>query len=370
MHNDHASICKPNFSLFCLVMNVEHLPKEDDLVNAIIQGKSDHALYLTCQFIHNGLHTEIENVFIEVSSRVGMYSLMPYVATWNIINTQLQELIDSDEFDITNVLKMTTMLSLLHQRLYILADGKEVRQTQAKLRKEVLDYFPENARLTSRGADLFSHIIPETPDLNAFVHRILSGFLHLFEKKKAHELYTCLTYLSKRQINIPLPNTWPAPDEQNAKTGDPIWLLWGMILLYFNNQNVATNWKLFCCNWRKKFKSKRTGLLIGIAHTFSEQRNDLVWSKHDEHVLENVHKLASELWLEFVRHAKADDYEETFSSSESNIMDYFEPRGEARPCPDTHAFLISTPAKKFIDISGKSTKIDLRQKTTKIKKLD
>lgn len=346
---------------------------EAQLTEAIVHGKSDVALYLTCVYIHNQWCNELEDVFIHMCARIGEQATLPFVTTWTLVCERLFKLIQGDEYHIVDVLTMTTMLSLLHKRVAIQnvhENSRTMKRQQVK--KEILEYFPEKARLSHRGTEVFDRIITKTPaDLNAFVHRILAGFMRLFELKQVHEVYQSLVYISKRRVQLPLPHTWPAPDEETAKQGDPIWLLWGMMLLYFGTSDVATNWKLFCHNFKKKHKVQRLGLLYGISFGMDVATNPLLWTPQEEHVLWKIKEVAPTLWADFLEQnqsspATADEPESPF--------DYFEPRGtQARhDRSDAHAYMLPALSPvKSIEVNQRSQgKSDLRPKLTKIKKVE
>ena len=355
----------------------KHTEMESQLIDAIVHGKSDVALYLTCMYLHEKLHTELEDVFIQLCAQIGEKSSLPFVATWQHVCKKLWDLIESDECHISDVMIMTTMLSLLYKRLEIQNAEESKKFKRQQVKKEILEYFPEKARLSYRGMEVFEKIIPKAPeDLNAFVHRILAGFMRLFEQKQVHEVFQSLVYLSKRRLQLPLPTTWPAPEEEIAKQGDPIWLLWGMILLYFNSSDVATNWRLFCQNFKKKHKGQRLGLLYGISFHLDVATNPLIWTPQEENTLWKVTEMAPSLWADFLQHKKDESVEDAESEGE-DLLTYFEPRGTQRQYEaHTHEYMIppvsTSSATKSIEVLGNrnSGKADLRQKLTRIKKVE
>lgn len=352
----------------------KHAEMESQLVDAIRHGQSDVALYTTCLFVHQELHTELENVFIQLCAQIGEQSTIPFVATWSHVCVELLKLVESDEMHISDVLRMTTMISLLHNRLAIQnTDERNKKFKRHQVKKEIMEYFPEKARLSYRGVEVFDRIVPKAPeDLNAFVHRVLAGFTRLLEQKMVHEVYQSLVYISKKRIQLPLPTTWPAPDEEHAKQGDPIWLLWGMVLLYFRSAEVATNWKLFCQNFKKKHKVQRAGLLYGLSFHLDVATNQLIWTPQEERVLQKINDIAPTLWADFLEHNAPQDDEQP----EESLMDYFEPRRTHTNTSITATYACATPTiapVKSIEVLGNSRsqgKSDLRPKLTKIKKIE
>jgi hypothetical protein len=300
------------------------MPKRGELFKAsIIDRDSTQALYLTCSYIIKKQYSFLEDEWINMSSHIGKKDAMPFGKTWNIINKDLVELIESDEFHIQKALLCTTKLMLLNQRDI---DTHKTMHVQ-RLRNMIIGCFPDKASLSEVGKQMFQRILPpENHEHYSFYNRILAGFSKLFSDENYDDMHNGLEYISRKKLILPMINIWPAPSDTDASIGDPCWLLWGALLLYYkNNENIATNFKLFSSNWRKNIRNDRIGLLWGIPYCIQES-TETIWTDHDITIFEKVKNITSELWnFALNEHKKPDIKSESeFETSEKkNIHDFY-----------------------------------------------
>jgi hypothetical protein len=266
------------------------------LVLAIVQGESDNAMYWTCMCLGNGNHAQLEDAWIEVTARIGARQVMPFKETWAAVNRALLEVLKADALHVSDAIAMTGMLYLLYHRTNA-AGGAGSAEHFSKLRKEILDFFPEGAMLSYRGQQQFARILSHTgSETHAFMHRVLAGLGRLLEKEDSLNLHRALEYISRKKVQLKLPHVWPAPSTQLADKGDPVWFLWGaMLCLLPNDAHVATLWELYQYNWRTGAKTARAGLLWGVAHML-QAGVGYVWRKEELDVLERARGVAPELW--------------------------------------------------------------------------
>ena len=264
------------------------------LVQAILRGESDNALYWTCMCLRSANHHLVEDAWIELSARIGAKQVMPFRDTWMSVNRALLQLINEDSMHISDALQMTGMLFILFHR-------QNTNQDQTKhfstLRKEILDYFPEGASLSHRGQLQMARILPNPGSPTyPFVQRVLAGFGKLIDQQDSVNVHRALEYISRKKLQLPLPHVWPAPTTELADKGDPLWFLWGGMLLFLpGNENVDVLWNLYQHQWKPSTKTQRAGLLWGVAHLL-QQGVGYVWSKEEAAILEKVGKMAPDLW--------------------------------------------------------------------------
>lgn len=275
--------------------NAARKANSEALVQAILQGESDNALYWSCMCLRNKEIEQLEDAWIEVSARIGAKQVMPYRDTWIQTNRTLWNLIQSDEMHVSDVLQMTGKLYILYHKQTHSSDDKT--KHVIKLRKEIIDFFPEGATLSYRGQQQLGRIIPNPgAPSHDFVQRVLAGLSRLIEKEDTLNIHRALEYISRKKLQIPLPHVWPAPTTELADKGDPVWFLWGAMLLFFHqNSDVALLWELYTHQWKATCKGTRAGLLWGVAHMLQNGVSQ-VWLREEIHILEKVAKLAPELW--------------------------------------------------------------------------
>lgn len=285
------------------------------LVRSVIQGESDNALYWTCMCLRGKKHGQLEDAWIEISARIGAKQVMPFKETWISVNSALFQLIKTDELHICDAVQMTGMLFLLYHRQTSSTGGGA--EHFSKLRKEILEYFPEGAMLSSRGQQQFARIIPPLgAHSHLFVHRVLAGLGRLVEKEDIVNVHRALEYISRKKLQIPMPNVWPAPSLELADKGDPVWFLWGAMMCMFpQNTHVSILWELYNHQWRHCVKTNRAGLLWGIAHMMQDGVG-YVWQKEERAILEKSREIAPELWASINDVEGNDNDEEPYGKDE------------------------------------------------------
>ena len=270
------------------------MPKRGELFKAAIEDNdSTQALYITCLYILKHQFGYLEDEWISMSSYIGKKEGMSFGKTWGAVNSNILTIIEAPEFHIQTALLCTTQLMLLNQR----DTDKQSQLHVQHLRNSVIAFFPDKALLSAQGKQTFASIIPPADhEFYAFYNRILAGFSKIIVENKYDDIRTGLEYISRKRLILPLQNIWPAPTENDAKGGDPCWLLWGMLLsIYPTNVNVATNYKLFCLNWRKSVRNERIGLLWGIPYAI-DLYSDLLWTEYELSIFDRVKEATCELW--------------------------------------------------------------------------
>jgi hypothetical protein len=273
----------------------------------------------------------LEDAWIELLARVGAKQVMPFKNTWVHCARSVWQNIEGEQLHVSDALQMTAKLFILCHRQT--SEGKTTHV--ARLRKEIIDFFPEGATLTHRGMQQMGRIMPnEGAPTYPFVQRVLSGMGHMIDKGDTLHMHRALEYISRKKLQIPLPHVWPAPTTEIADKGEPLWFLWGAMLLFFpENEHVQLLWHLYAHQWRASVKSSRLGILWGIAHLIQDGVH-YTWTKEELGVLEKVYRMAPELWAS-IQEVEGpidgdDEYVDPFPSTPLGNLDVlhsFVPRG-------------------------------------------
>lgn len=283
------------------------------ILQALRERKSEQALFETCTYLSSGNTDALEDEWIAVLAEIGMSGPSGVASAgtkdlWTQCMYDVKSLIDCDAIDVTDALICTTKLYLLYIRT-----ATPISASLAQLRARVIDHFPAGTRLSYKGVMLYDQIIPDEvsgAELHEFAHRILSGFIKLFH---SHSPLTAsaVEFIARKKMVIPCKRVWPAPNPQEAAKGDPVWFVWGAVLLYFPNDFfVQVAWSLYSKGWKKKDKMERLGLLVGTAACATYDSNmdvslrasDMIdsgstgWTSSEAAVIENISQLAPDLW--------------------------------------------------------------------------
>jgi len=298
------------------------------LLQALRERKSDQALFQTCTYLSINNTDGLEDEWINIIAEIGMSGVLESSKQlWIQTILDLKTLIDAESIDIADALVMTTKLYLLYQRC-----ATSVPDSLARLRDKVIDHFPNDARLSYKGVSLFEHIIPESDkDLHEFTHRILAGLIKLFHGNHV-DAGRAVEFIARKKCVIPLPRVWPAPSPQEAARGDPIWFMWGAVMLYFpNDVYIQIAWSFFTLRWKRKYKMERLGLLVGSAMCAASSNTTVsMWTAEEGYVIEIIAHIAPDLWAAHTPPQLPNTHPKP---AETNILDTFMPRCHM-PNPD------------------------------------
>ena len=282
-----------------------------ELYESMIKNDSSSGLYKTCEYIKNNQFDNLEEEWINMTSHIGKLINASSGDTWVHINAEMYKLIESDRLSVTYALVLTAKLFLLFQKVNKLYKEDTVKT----LRDLIIHNFPEGAMLSYAGLQKFSRIIPSIDDEGyPFYNRILAGLSRLLSENESDILRISLEYLTRKKNKMPMPNIWPAPNIKESKKGDPVWFLWGYLLLHFDDQKVATNFNLFAWKYQGQ-KVSRYGLLWGMPYLLRTNVATL-WTKEELIIIEKVKGIAKSLWEEI----------NSTDSTSTSIMNTFYPR--------------------------------------------
>lgn len=287
-----------------------------DLFESMLKNDSTTALYKTCEYIKHGNIDKLEDEWIMMTAHIGKF-IASGGDTWVHINAELMKLLESDRLNVVNALVMTAKMFLLFQRV-----SRVYKETPLKqLREEVIDNFPEGGMLSYAGLQKFSKILPGIDDETyPFYSRILAGISHLLADHACDVLRKSLEYLTRKKLKMIMPSVYPAPSVKENKKGDSVWFLWGAILLHYEEEKVATNFKLFTWKYQGTLaqRNARIGLLWGIPYCIHTNVS-AIWTKEELKLIERVQGVAKDLWYEV-------NNTETKEEQNVGIMQSFYPR--------------------------------------------
>jgi hypothetical protein len=300
-----------------------------------IERNSSECLYITCQYLLNNNTDTLESEWINISSNIGKSKNLVFGKLWCNVNSDLLKLLNSDQYNVQDALLMTSKLYLLNSRIN---NNENLVNNIKKIRNEIIDFFPDTAALAYDGIKLYRQILPQ-PNSEHFIFysRILASFSRLFdafinkdEKGKDNDIRNALEYISRKKNDMPLPGTWPLDtlNNKNYSHGDPVWFLWGMMLSYFNDSKIATNFDIYCWNFKKTNKLDRIGLLWGLSYSLKNNLN-FNWTPEELNILDQVVNMSSELWQnvkETHQEESKDKQTVQIEQKQKFVLDNFMPR--------------------------------------------
>lgn len=299
-----------------------------------IEKKSSECLYITCNYLLNNDTDTLELEWINISSHIGKYKDLVFGKLWCNVNSELLELLKSERYKVDDALIMTSKLYLLNLRLY--SQNATNTTNIKKIRSEIIEYFPETAALAYDGMKLYRQILP-SPNNEHFVFysRILASFSRLFESylngdetKKSNDIRNALEYITRKKNEMLLPSPWPINiHDKNYGNGDPVWFLWGMMLSYFNDEKITTNFELYTWKFKRNMKLDRIGLLWGLSYSL---KNNLTfsWTQEEQTILKQVINMAPEMWKNIREEYEIKNVATKNNENEKFFLDTYLPRSQ------------------------------------------
>ena len=279
------------------------------MYSLILKGDIDGALKLCAHLFSQGETDQIISTLILVGAAIGSEEAVH--AVWDLWNDTLAELeicanwspSPKDQQNwFTDVAVLLVKLCLLCRRVGA-KDGTCVKPFHG-MRKQIIDQFRADAKLTPAGIDRYSPILPSHSDERQFVTVVLVGLSKLWDDAEITLSHTALEYFCRKKTNVPLVG-WPAPTPVLAAKGELMWTLWGCLMLYMERcAAIKTRYNLFI--WTQSSKSNKSGKSGKSGAVYKDRIGLLLagapagpgtdqWSHHEQTGLREVQNIAASL---------------------------------------------------------------------------
>lgn len=280
------------------------------LVESMIAGRLEDALYQTCHLLLEDNITSLENSWVSALARLGDVEGISAVS-WYSVCKDVWDSCKADGIHVKSALLLTGKICMLSRQLAGTVNVTTGLGTKslAALRNKVISYFPENGmRLSIRGIETFNRILPPREDERAFAERLLIGLSQLWEESDTGgphpDLQAAMEYLlRKKQLtlhcaSIGKQDLWPYPSLDESDKGDLVWFLWGAWMLKFGWAEIL--WRLFSLNYKRSMRTERIGLLMACRGILSIPTgvHSQVWGDDERMVFDYIEQHAGEMWRE------------------------------------------------------------------------
>jgi len=279
------------------------------LIESVLSGKMDDALYQTCVLLMSQKVEALEDAWISIAARLGDGDAAS-AATWYAVCKEIASACFAEGFHVKDALVLTAKLCLL-ARGSTYRPSRNLNDSLSRLRTQVIEYFPERgARLTMRGVECFSRILPSNEEERMFAERVLVGISQLWEERKVSELRAAMEYLiRKRQLCLHAPSEDIYPNMDERDVGDMVWFLWGAYICRYPWLN--TLWSVYAHRYKKSVRLERIGLLLGcrsLLHNMGEPQ--AMWGEADNAAFAYIRDHAVAMWKEAAGGKDEDEDEE------------------------------------------------------------
>lgn len=268
----------------------------DPLMSAILNDEIESALYETGSLLKASDIATLERTWIHILSIIGETVTLQDAPEYQRCIMHTLNIVRGSDVMIKDAFLLTTRLLLMsrrHTTMYARPDLK-------KMRNNVMDMFPETASLNNVGFEMFKGIMPPVAsDEHVFVHRIIAGLTKVWSEKRYDDSRLALEYLTRKKFApIPKPKCiMPSLRDDN----DIVWVLWGVILNYFQSDIMLASYELFTKDYRKQLRNQRLGILWSMfflnACSYNE-RDD--WKATDYLLYQRVEESVENLWQQVI----------------------------------------------------------------------
>jgi len=257
----------------------------NELYGNLKQHKLQEALLLSGELLFKKLFDLLQKTWIRAIACIGEYTDVCFMK-WHDCIKDIVLFIESDEVDVSHVMKITTKLCILFQNN--IQYNVVPKTTIPQLRTKTIGYFEENvAKLSQKGEDFFLQILPKPINEKEFCLKIIGCLVKLWVNKKPIDFRNAVEYLSRKDYVI---------ESIHTETGSSIVaFLWEFMKLY--EPNVANDiYIIYKTGFKKKDKLWRNNVLYGIHNYLNETYNTVSWDCSEKTLIENTDIVAKDIW--------------------------------------------------------------------------
>lgn len=256
-----------------------------ELYETLKKADLQNSLYITAELVKNNSLDELIETWIRTISFLGEFTQL-YFSKWYDTCLSIKTIIDSNEdIDVVSILQVTTKICILFQNSssYISFTKKPINQ----LRKNVIDIFENNIKLSDKGKEKFLDIIPKPKNEHDFCFKILCSIIFVWNKKEAIRLREILEYLCRKDFVL---ESIVSETDNNI-----ISFIWDVFKI-FQPVVSPTLYKLYSYKYRKKDKSWKNGLLYSIHNMLYDDLIFEMWNNKEKGILQHINDITEEIW--------------------------------------------------------------------------
>lgn len=249
------------------------------------QHKLKDALYVTGSLVNNNEIEFLQKTWIRAVSSIGDYSNVCFMKWYDTCKT-IDVFIQSEEFNIKEAFLISAKICILFENMvqYIVIPKKTI----AQLRSTTISYFSKNTRLSERGMKLFEEIIPKAINERDFCIQIISTLIKLWSSNNHLILRDGIEYLCRKDYKI-------ESLEHFNKESDIISYIWCFFELYQPDKSISL-YSIYKTDYKKKEKSWRISLLLGIHNCVNTSYNTISWSENELNILQKTEAFSKDMW--------------------------------------------------------------------------
>lgn len=270
------------------------------LHQAILEGNIEQALYRTCENLLDDKCSLLEETWVRMVSNFGeKIQSHNDSCLFYVLVHELYLLLHRDSIPVKEALQYSTKLLLCYQRQSMKQSNIQ-KKTIQRLRANIIECFPTDAKLSSSGKNKFRNLLPpDQSEERPFVERIIACLAKIIDEKRRDDLREGLEYLSRKRIKL---YSIPALRTQYAEydTDDMVPFIWSMMKQMYILTYLPKLEYLYFWNYKNSIKPHRLGFIVSIGFLDESCSTNImpVWSDVEYTLLQRVLEWSLDLWKE------------------------------------------------------------------------
>lgn len=249
------------------------------------QHKLKDALYVTGNLINNNEIEILQKTWIRTIASIGDYSNICFIKWYDTCKT-IDAFVQAEQFNIKDAFLITSKICILFQNMihYIVIPKKTI----AQLRINTIPYFTKNTSLSESYVKRFEEILPKAINEREFCIQIISTLIKLWSSNNHLILRDGIEYLCRKDYKIESLHC-------TSKESDIISYIWLFFEIY-QHDNSNSLYSIYKTNYKKKEKSWRNSLLLGIHNCVNNTYKSISWSENEINILEKTELFSKDMW--------------------------------------------------------------------------
>lgn len=279
--------------------------KMDNVLHeSILGGDVEQALHQTCKCLHDEKCILLEETWLRIISRIGECIRHSSHATlFYSLMTEMYICMHKESLAIREALQLTSKLVLACQRPFVKTPINH-KKTIQKLRSNIIEYFPNDARLTNSGRNKFGKILPMDPEEREFLERIIVGLMRLNEQNVPEDMREAIEYLSRKRIaldGLATSNLHRVATSLGVDKEDLVPYLWIILKMVKPLSYQKKLEELYYYQYKTSYKPYRIGYLVAYAYLEESCATSTVpiWSQVEYTLLQRVYESSLDMWKEY-----------------------------------------------------------------------
>lgn len=260
---------------------------------------------------------ELDYIYIELCSYIGSFISLYDVSKYIDILSLCKKIIENDQIIIKDVYLLITKMCMLCE-IYNRHPTTKCGTMCIKTLKQKISNELENIdmKLSANGIIRFDGVLPPPDNENYNVALSIIAIIIRVIKSTDDISLEYSTFLNdigiklKNILDYILRSKYKFETKFYSNDNDNTWFLWGIFSILYNEQFLSDAYWLYNYNFKKKYRSKRLGLIwaLGVCSIYVHKKNiSTGWSDNENTIIEKMNDISLKLYNEILIQLKKEN---------------------------------------------------------------